>query len=91
MLAAELKNNGLHFCPSYKINSQQVGMYIFFPGCNFIFLWVTGYITRLPSYNFLIIEEIQVTYLDFQVTSFSFVMKSYDFFRPQGVYPGTPK
>ena len=60
-------------------------------GCTFSFraailrfCGVTGYISRLPSYNFLIIEELQVTYFDFQVTSYSFVMKSYDFFRPLG-------
>ena len=48
------------------------------------FWGVTGYISRLQSYNFLIFDELQVTFFDFQVTSYSFVMKSYDFFRPLG-------
>ena len=30
--------------------------------------------------QFLIFEELQVTYLDFKVTSYDFFMKSYDFF-----------
>ena len=93
MLAAELKNNGLHFCLSYKLHFEQAGDVHFLSGRAAIlrFCGVTGYISRLPSYNFLIIEELQVTYFDFQVTSYSFVMKSYDFFRPLGGYTGTPK
>ena len=63
-------------------------------GCTFslrltiLHFWgVTGYISQIPSYNFLIFEELQVTYLYFQVTRYSFVMKSYDFFRPLGGIP----
>ena len=53
--AAELKNNGLHFCSSYKLHFEQVRMYIFFPAYNFTFL--TSYRLHIST------SELQVTVL----------------------------
>ena len=55
MLAAELKNNELQICPSYKLHFEQVRIHF------------------LSGSQFKIFDELQVTYLDFQVTIIFFL------------------
>ena len=64
-------------------------MHIFFPGYNFTFYILTSWRLHISTskLQFLIFEELQVTYLDFKVTSYNFFMKSYDFFQPLGGVP----
>ena len=88
------------FFPSYKLHFEQMRIHIFFPGYNFTFYILTSWRLHISTskLQFLIFEELQVTYLDFKVTSYDFFMKSYDFlmksydlFRPLGGGTGTPK